>query len=146
MGDSPGQLFTSGGEFHGQPEPPLPFAVSLAVGPRLFALGAYLGETIRRASGATWRTSEADGGMNIALDLPDGSVIRPVQRIIKRFQNGPEGSIMAYAAGLGLPLPTQEPGHRRTWFRRRQVTRAAAACPDWQAALMPTQKPSRSAT
>jgi hypothetical protein len=28
--------------------------------------------------------------MNIALHLPDGSIIWPVQRVIKRFRNGPE--------------------------------------------------------
>jgi hypothetical protein len=54
--------------------------------------------------------------MNIALHLPDGSIIWPVQRVIKRFRNGPEDSIAFYGAVLGL---TDTSTNRRRWFRRR---------------------------
>ncbi|WP_406723669.1 hypothetical protein WJ438_01865 [Streptomyces sp. GD-15H] len=88
------------------------------VGPRLFAIGAYLGETVRHNLGGVWETDDEDpyGEMNIALRLPDGSIVWPVQRVIKRFRNGPEDSIVGYATGLGLRLAL--PNRRRTWFRR----------------------------
>ncbi|MFD7282321.1 hypothetical protein ACFV80_36185 [Streptomyces sp. NPDC059862] len=93
------------------------------VGPRLLALGAYLGETVRHSLGGLWETDDQDphGEMNIVLRLSDGSTIWPVQRVIKRFQNGPEDSIVGYAIGLGLRLSAQSPAppnHRRSWLRR----------------------------
>ena len=93
------------------------------LGQRLFALGAYLGETVRHSLGGTWEADDEDphSEMNIALRLPDGTVIWPVQRVIKRFRNGPEDSIVGYAIGLGLHLPAHAPAsptRRRRWFRR----------------------------
>ncbi|MBB4792510.1 hypothetical protein [Streptomyces nodosus] len=92
-------------------------------GPRLFALGAYLGETVRQGLGGVWEVDDQDphGEINIVLRLPDGSIIWPVQRVIKRFQNGPEDSLVGYAIGLGLRLSAQSPARphrRRSWFRR----------------------------
>ncbi|MEH0580204.1 hypothetical protein [Streptomyces sp. B21-108] len=88
------------------------------LGPRLFALGAYVGETIRQNLGGRWVTSDdvPNAEMNIALHLPDGSTIWPVQRVIKRFRNGPEDSIAFYGTALGL---TDTSAERRRWFRRR---------------------------
>jgi hypothetical protein len=56
--------------------------------------------------------------------LSSGSVIRPVQRVIKRFQNGPEDSLVVYAVSLGLDVQphSQPPGdakRRKGLFRRR---------------------------
>jgi hypothetical protein len=48
--------------------------------------------------------------------VPDGSTIWPVQRVIKRFRNGPEDSIAFYGTALGLRDPSAA---RRRWFRRR---------------------------
>jgi hypothetical protein len=53
-----------------------------------FALGPYVGETVRQALGGAW-AADGDGPtaeMNIGLHLPDGSIIWPVQRVIKRFR------------------------------------------------------------
>ncbi|WP_189710325.1 hypothetical protein [Streptomyces phaeofaciens] len=89
----------------------------LAVDPgsRLFALGAYLGETVRRGLGGTWEDGgDPDSLTDLVLRLPDGAVVRPVQRVIKRFRNGSEDSITGYAVGLGL----HPPARRRAWFRR----------------------------
>ncbi|MEU0185438.1 hypothetical protein ABZ312_30350 [Streptomyces sp. NPDC006207] len=95
-------------------------------GQRLFALGAYVGETLRRELGGTWQADDddPDGEINIQLCLNNGSVIWPVQRVIKRFRNGAEDNIAVYAALLGGPvgpegmaLPTKTP--RRRWFRHR---------------------------
>jgi hypothetical protein len=92
--------------------------LATSLGPRLFALGTYVGETVRQALGGAW-AADGDGPtaeMNIALHLPDGSIIWPVQRVIKRFRNGPEDSIAFYGAVLGL---TDTSTNRRRWFRRR---------------------------
>ncbi|MFJ9033221.1 hypothetical protein ACIRQP_32845 [Streptomyces sp. NPDC102274] len=93
------------------------------LGPRLFALGAYLGETVRHSLGGTWEAGDEDpySEVNVAFRLPDGSFIWPVQRVIKRFQNGLEDCIVSYAIGLGLHLPAHipaAPARRRSWFRR----------------------------
>jgi len=68
-------------------------------GPILFAIGAYVGETIvRHFPGAVWITNDHDpmGEANVELKLPNGTTIWPMQRVIKRFQNGPQDGIYAY--------------------------------------------------
>lgn len=67
----------------------------------LFAIGAYVGETIiRNVPGAIWVAKDSDpmGEMNVEVKLPKGGTIWPMQRVIKRFQNGPEDGIYAYGA------------------------------------------------
>jgi hypothetical protein len=74
------------------------------LGTRVFALGAYTGEVIRRSVGGTWSgdDDDPDAEINVELQLPDGAVIWPVQRVMKRFQSGPEEGIAAYGASLGV--------------------------------------------
>ena len=86
------------------------------LGARLFALGAYVGEVVRRHAGATWSGDDNDPAaeINIAFDLPDGSRIWPVQRVMKRFSNGSEDGLVAYGVAVGL-----DPGGRPAKFRRR---------------------------
>ncbi|WP_225102708.1 hypothetical protein [Streptomyces sp. CoH27] len=76
------------------------------LGARLFALGCYVGETLRHALGGSWEADDDDpqGEINIRLHLPDGAVVWPVQRLMKRFRNGPEDSIVGYGAALGLDM------------------------------------------
>ncbi len=64
----------------------------------LFGLGCLVGETIIRIHGGHWETDDDDpkGEVNIAVRLPDGSVIWPVQRCMKRLANGPEDNIHDY--------------------------------------------------
>lgn len=64
----------------------------------LFALGCYVGETAIRLYGGKWHTDDSDpsGEINASVKLTDGTVIFPVQRVIKRYQNGSEDSIYAY--------------------------------------------------
>ena len=77
------------------------------LGARLFALGGYVGEVIRRDRGGEWD----DEGLSdeeedaVRLQLPDGTTIWPIQRVMKRFRNGPEDGVVAYAAGLGVDVP-----------------------------------------
>ncbi|MFE7932934.1 hypothetical protein ACFU6S_30295 [Streptomyces sp. NPDC057456] len=58
--------------------------------------------------------------MNIALRMPEASIIWPVQRVLQRFQNGPESSIVSYATGLGPAPISRHPSssvRRRSWLR-----------------------------
>lgn len=73
------------------------------LGKKLFALGSYVGETIRRQRGGTWQVDENDprGEINVALHLSGVGVIWPVQRVIKRLKNGAEDGIAAYGAMVG---------------------------------------------
>ena len=70
------------------------------LGPILFAIGSYIGETfVRNIRGAEWVTDEnnAEGEVTAAVIFPDGSQIWPMQKVVKRFQNGQEESIYTYA-------------------------------------------------
>jgi hypothetical protein len=80
----------------GQPVPGGLLAEQL--GPRIFALGAYVGECIIRHYGGSWRGDDAEpaGEINIQVVLPSGGIIWPVQRVMKRFKSGPEDGIYVY--------------------------------------------------
>ncbi len=75
------------------------------VGSRLFAIGSYIGETLRRQLGGEWIGDDNDpqAEITISIKLADGSIIWPVQRAMKRFRNGPEDGIAAYGAALSRP-------------------------------------------
>jgi hypothetical protein len=81
------------------------------LGQRVFSIGSYVGETIRRAYGGAWSCDDSDpeGELNVAIRFPSGELIWPVQRVMKRFRNGPEDGIYSYgvlvAAGK-RPIPT----------------------------------------
>jgi hypothetical protein len=71
---------------------------------RLFSVGAYVGEVIRRARGGEWEADDADeqGELNLALRLADDSVTRPVRQAVKRMREGRAEAIVEYAAALGV--------------------------------------------
>lgn len=83
--------------------------LSEGLGTRLFALGAYLGEVVRRDRGGTWHGDDNDpqAEINVAVDLPDGKRIWPVQRVMKRFKNGPEDNVAHYAILLGVDIASR---------------------------------------
>lgn len=94
--------------------------LSQDLGSRLFAVGAYIGEVIRRERGGEWEADDKDpqGEVNIAVRLADGTVCWPVQRAMKRFKNGPEDGIAAYGAGIGISVgPKPVRPARRPWWR-----------------------------
>jgi hypothetical protein len=68
------------------------------LGARIFALGAYVGEVIRRQGEGQWRGDDNDpkGEINLAIQLKSGTIFWPMQRIMKRIKNGPEDGIYAY--------------------------------------------------
>jgi hypothetical protein len=79
--------------------------LSSDVGARLFALGGYVGEVIRRASGGEWKGNDKDpqAEITIALQLKSGTTLWPVQRIMKRFQNGSEDGVYVYGVAATRP-------------------------------------------
>jgi hypothetical protein len=79
---------------------PVPGGVlSSGTGAILFSLGAYVGETIiKNTKGSTWVTNDKDprGEINIAVKRADGTLMWPVQRVMKRLKNGAEDDIWSY--------------------------------------------------
>ncbi|BEU86959.1 hypothetical protein TAMA11512_04230 [Selenomonas sp. TAMA-11512] len=64
----------------------------------LFGLGCLIGETVIKVRGGHWETDDADpqAEINIAVRLPDNSLIWPVQKCMKRLENGSEDNIYDY--------------------------------------------------
>lgn len=68
---------------------------------RIFGLGAYVGEVIRRrGGGGEWIGDDGDpkAEINVRLKLASGTEIWPMQRAIKRLVNGEEDAVYPYAA------------------------------------------------
>ncbi len=80
------------------------------LGSRIFSLGSYVGEVIRRTHGGSWRGDDSDpeGEIKIELVLPNGTIMWPVQRAMKRFKKGPEESIYVYGVAVGGSDVTRE--------------------------------------
>jgi hypothetical protein len=76
--------------------------LSKHLGQRLFCLGAYCGEVIRRHAGGAWQAGEPgpQAEIDLAVVLPDGTLFWPVQRVMKRFQLGRDEGLFAYAQAL----------------------------------------------
>jgi hypothetical protein len=73
--------------------------LSKNIGPILFSLGSYVGETIiKNVPGSIWQTDDNDpqGEITASVKLPDGSIVFPMQRMMKRFQNGLEDAVYVY--------------------------------------------------
>lgn len=73
------------------------------LGAIVFSLGSYVGQTIiKNVPGAVWQTDDNDteGEINASVKLPDETVIFPMQRMMKRFQNGSEDAVYVYGHQL----------------------------------------------
>jgi hypothetical protein len=72
-------------------------------GNRLFSLGAYVGEVIRRRNGGEWQGDDSDpeAEVNVAVRLAGGAVVWPVRQVMKRCKHGPGESIYNYGLALG---------------------------------------------
>ncbi|MGN6440174.1 MAG: hypothetical protein ACTHMM_26840 [Agriterribacter sp.] len=69
------------------------------LGATIFSIGAYIGETItKNVKGAIWDTddNDAEGEINASVKMPDGTIIFPMQRVMKRFKNGAEDAVYVY--------------------------------------------------
>jgi len=91
----------------GQPKPG--GLLSQQLGARLFAIGAYVGEVIRRQNGGEWQGDDNDpqAEINVAVRLKTGVILWPVQRVMKRFKNGSEDGIWIYGASAQAPTTKQ---------------------------------------
>jgi hypothetical protein len=97
--------------------------LSQGLGQRLFGVGSYIGEVVRRKVGGEWvgNDSDPEAEINVELLLADGTRCWPVQRAMKRFKNGPEDGIAAWGSGAGLqvgPRPEPPKGFFRKLFGR----------------------------
>jgi hypothetical protein len=74
-------------------------------GPRIFALGSYVGEVIRRAAGGEWRGNDSDpqAEIDVELRLKDGTTLRPVQSVMKRLESGSAAGMYAYGQAAVHP-------------------------------------------
>jgi len=89
-------------------------------GNRLFSLGAYVGEVVRRQVGGQWEGDDNDPEVevNVAVRLTNGGMILPVQRVMRRCENGDEDSVHAYGVALtgsGTPYPERRP--KKPWWK-----------------------------
>jgi hypothetical protein len=95
--------------------------LSSGLGQRIFAVGSYVGEVVRRRLGGDWIGDENDpeAEINVELRLPGDVRCWPIQRVMKRLKNGPEDGIAVWGAAFGLEVGSApEPKARRGFFRR----------------------------
>ena len=90
------------------------------LGARLFAIGSYAGEVVRRTVGGGWVVDDDDpeGEISVELVLQDGTRCWPVQRAMKRFKNGSEDGIAGWGTGLGLEVGPQPERPRQGLWKR----------------------------
>ncbi|SDT64763.1 hypothetical protein SAMN05216490_4575 [Mucilaginibacter mallensis] len=91
--------------------------LSKNLGPILFSIGSYIGNTIiKNIPGSFWITDDdtADGEITASVKLPDGNIIFPMQRVMKRFKNGNEDSIYPYGYEISKNL-TNEIFNEKYW-------------------------------
>ncbi|WP_298887638.1 hypothetical protein [uncultured Bradyrhizobium sp.] len=92
---------------NGQPRPR--GLLSQQLGARLFAVGAYVGEVIRRLNDGQWQGDDNDpqAEINIAVRLKDGALLWPVQRVMRRFKNGADDSVWVYGVTVSSSATKQ---------------------------------------
>ena len=93
---------------------------------RLFSVGAYVGEVVRREAGGEWEADDADeqAELNLALRFPDGRMAWPVQQAVRRMRDGEKEAIVPYAAELGVDAGPRSPSAGGRSARRRARRRA----------------------
>lgn len=101
---------------------------------KLFSIGSYVGETIiKNVNGAVWITDDSDpqGELNVSLKLPNDVEIWPIQKVMKRFQNGSEDSLYPFVHMItkeftnlpfiddfwSLTMETEEPNQPKPWWK-----------------------------
>jgi tetratricopeptide (TPR) repeat protein len=91
---------------------------------RVFALGAYVGEVIRREFDGRWHcpVESAEGAITIEVRLPDGRVVQPVEWVVRRWKQGP--STLLYGLGLSLlECHVLAPYDGVSWLAPKEVVR-----------------------
>jgi len=86
---------------------------------RLFAVGSYVGEVIRRVKGGEWNGDDSDPQvkLHVELRLKDGTLCWPTQRALNRLRNGREDGIVAFAQGLGVSMGSSSKPAGKGFFK-----------------------------
>ena len=103
-------------------------------GPILFSIGSYVGETIiRKVKGSKWITDDNDpqGELTVSLKLPDGGEIWPIQKVMKRFQNGSEDAIYPYVH-TAIKEFTNLPFKEEFWALTAETNESEKTKPWWK--------------
>ncbi len=103
-------------------------------GPILFSIGSYVGETIiKNVKGAEWITDDSDpqAELNVSMKLPDETEFWPIQRVLKRFQNGSEDSIYPYGYSLTKEF-TNLPFNEQFWILTAETDEPETKKPWWK--------------
>jgi hypothetical protein len=103
-------------------------------GSKLFSIGSYVGETIiKNLKGSKWITDDDDpeGELNVSLKLPNDTEIWPIQKVIKRFQNGSEDAIYPYVHILTSEF-TNLPFKEEFWALAAETNNQEQSKPWWK--------------
>ena len=103
-------------------------------GPILFSIGSYVGETIiKNVSGSEWITDDNDpqGELTVSLKLPNGGQIFPIQKVMKRFQNGSEDAIYPYVH-MATNEFTNLPFKEEFWILTTETDNPEKSKPWWK--------------
>src|SRR5262249_36871086 len=78
--------------------------LSQSLGSRIFAVGAYIGEVVRRNVGGEWVGDDTDpkAEITVELHLPDGRGCRPIQHAMMRFKTGAKDGFANWGINAGL--------------------------------------------
>lgn len=73
---------------------------AVRAGVKLYYLGAYLGEVLRRRAGGEWAFDEKDplGQIRAELRLTNGKFLRPIEEVMKRLEHGGKADLSGFAA------------------------------------------------
>jgi hypothetical protein len=94
--------------------------LSQDLGKRIFAIGSYMGEVVRRNVGGDWKGEDSDprAEITVELQLPNGTRCWPIQRAMKRLKNGAEDGIAAWGLGSGLQVGPRPEIHQAGLFKK----------------------------
>ena len=73
------------------------------LGSRIFSIGSYVGEVLRKKYGGKWvgNDNDPESELNLELRLKGDVGIWPIQKVIKRLQNGSEDNLYFYGKVAG---------------------------------------------
>jgi hypothetical protein len=73
------------------------------LGSRIFSIGSYVGEVLKKEYGGKWvgNDSDPDSEINLELRLNGDIGLYPIKKTIKRLQNGSEDSLYFYGKVAG---------------------------------------------
>ena len=100
----------------------------------LFSIGSYVGETIiKNIKGSQWITNDRDpqGELNVSLKLPNDVEIWPIQKVMKRFQNGNEDAIYPYVHAVTKDL-INHPFNESFWAVAADESKSYNKKPWWK--------------